>query len=174
MAYSETRIKYPLSILKIHKKVIQSQFLTVFALIFIVPSIAFFLFSRDTTSTGYFNILMHFISSWDMQAFLVLVVIYVLASYISQYWYFKTYFYDFTPEHIIIRKGTITRNEVTISYDKIQDIYISQDTLDRLFGLYDVHLSSATFTSSQLAHIDGVSKASAEGLKAELLSKIQK
>lgn len=109
-----------------------------------------------------------------MQTLLVIVILYVAATYVSQYWYFRTYYYDFTPEHVIIRKGTIARNEVIFTYDKIQDIYISQDTLDRALGLYDVHLSSATFTSSQLAHIDGVDKNAAEGLKAELLSKIQK
>lgn len=112
--------------------------------------------------------------SWDMQALLGVILLWVGASYLNQIWYFKTYYYDFTPEHIIIRKGTIARNEVLFAYDKIQDIYISQDTLDRVLGLYDVHLSSATFTSSQLAHIDGVDKNAAEGIKAELLTMINK
>ena len=40
-------------------------------------------------------------------------------------------------------------------------------------GLYDVHLSSATATSGMEAHIDGVDKHAAEGLKSFLLGKIQ-
>jgi hypothetical protein len=38
--------------------------------------------------------------------------------------------------------------------EKVSDIYVDQDFFDRLFGLYDLHFSSASLSSGTLAHID--------------------
>lgn len=92
-----------------------------------------------------------------------------VATYFYQRWYFATYFYDLTPEHLIIRKGPITPREIVIPFERIQDVYVDQDLLDRFFGLYDVHVSSATASSGRSAHIDGVEKEAADGLRAALL-----
>jgi len=40
---------------------------------------------------------------------------------------------------------------------------------DRIFGLFDVHLSSATISSGMEAHIDGLEKPAADGIRAALL-----
>ena len=93
--------------------------------------------------------------------------------YLYQKWYFAVYFYDLTPDFIQIKKGPITPKEITIPYERIQDIYVDQDILDRLFGLYDVHLSSATVTSGIEAHIDGLEKKEADGLKTVLLDTVK-
>ena len=50
---------------------------------------------------------------------------------------------------------------------------MDQNLLDRFFGLYDVHLSSATASSGMEAKIDGVEKEAADGLRAMLLKKVQ-
>jgi len=50
---------------------------------------------------------------------------------------------------------------------------VDQDLLDRIFGLYDVHLSSATISSGMEAHIDGLEKQAAEGLRNILLQTVQ-
>jgi membrane protein YdbS with pleckstrin-like domain len=51
-------------------------------------------------------------------------------------------------------------------------VYVDQDVLDRIMGLYDVHIASATASSGIEAHIDGVEHAGAEGLKKIILDKI--
>ena len=92
--------------------------------------------------------------------------------YLYQRWYFAVYYYDIQPDYLIIRKGPITPHEITIPYERFQEVYVDQDIWDRMFGLYDVHVSSATIFSGMQAHIDGVKKGAADGLKAVLLSKV--
>jgi len=96
----------------------------------------------------------------------------LLVVYLYQRWYYAVYFYDLTPDYIVIKKGPITPQEITIPYERIQDVYVDQDLLDRIFGLYDVHLSSATISSGMAAHIDGVEKPAADGLRAMLLQTV--
>ena len=104
-------------------------------------------------------------------ALAVVIIIFVL-KYIYEVFYLKYYFYDATKTELIIRKGVFSRNEITLPFNRIQDIYIDQDILDRIFGLYDVHVSSATVASAFLSHIDGVNKANSEELKKFLLKKV--
>ena len=51
---------------------------------------------------------------------------------------------------------------------------MDQDLLDRLFGLWDVHVSTATFMSGWEAHIDGVKHDNAMEIREIILSKIRK
>lgn len=102
----------------------------------------------------------------------VLWIVVIVLSYLYQVWYFNTYFYDFATDYLVIKKGPITPREITIPYERIQDVYVDQDLLDRLLGLYDVHLSSATVSSGMEAHIDGVEKPAADGLRAALLKTV--
>lgn len=104
---------------------------------------------------------------------LILIVAIFILSILYQWWYYKTYFYDLTDNFVIIKKGPIAPQEVSIPYSRIQDVYVDQDLFDRVFGLYDVHVSSATILSGFMAHIDGVGKTSADGLKIELLAMIK-
>lgn len=62
---------------------------------------------------------------------------------------------------------------IRFQHERIQDVYVDQDLLDRIFGLYDVHLSSATVSSGMEAHIDGVEKQAAEDLRNILLQTVQ-
>ncbi len=51
----------------------------------------------------------------------------------------------------------------------MQDVYLDQDVLDRVFGLWDLHISSATESSGIEAHIDGVSRENALLLREILM-----
>jgi len=82
--------------------------------------------------------------------------------------------FGLTEDFIIIRKGPITPREINIPYERIQDVYVDQDIVDRILGLYDVHLSSATVSSGMQAHIDGVEKSAADGLRAFLLETVSR
>ena len=65
-------------------------------------------------------------------------------------------------------KGVVSRKRISIRYEKIQNIFIDQDFLDRIFKLYDVHIATADYQSAWTAHIDGVSRENAEKLKSIL------
>ncbi len=86
--------------------------------------------------------------------------------------YIRTYSYDCNDNFVTIKKGVFAPTEIHVQYQKIQDVYVDQDILDRAMGLYDVHIASATATSGIEAHIDGVDKIAAEGIKDFLLHKI--
>ena len=76
--------------------------------------------------------------------------------------------------NIIIRIGVFAKKEITLPFEKITDVYVDQDLLDVIFGLYDVHISTPTFQSSQYAHIDGVDKEGSQKLRKMILEKINK
>lgn len=165
IAYSKTREQFPLSYKKIIKKTIASTISVIILLLIIWGFLVFILGSIGQEVIGWLGTV-----TFGIFGFLFLVI---LLTYLYQRWYFAVYFYDLTPDFIQIKKGPITPREITIPYERIQDVYIDQDLLDRIFGLYDVHLSSATFFSGMEAHIDGVEKQAAEGLRAILLETIK-
>lgn len=108
-------------------------------------------------------------------AFIVFVaaVFSFIINIIYQILYYRGYFYDLTNEQVIIRKGVISRQEISLYYSKIQNVYIDQDVLDRPFGLYDVHLETAGFTSGKATHIDGVNGENAKKLRDMLASNVK-
>lgn len=158
---SPTRDKFPLSPKKITKKVWSGLMVSLFVLP-LFGSI-FVAFAIDNGS-GFLAIL---------TVYVIMNVVLTMINTAYQKWYYQTYFYDLTDDHIIIRKGVWMPSEITIPYERVQDIYVDQDFFDRVFGIYDVHLSSATFASGISAHIDGLEKAAADGLKQELLTKVR-
>jgi membrane protein YdbS with pleckstrin-like domain len=165
IAQSKTREQFPLSYKKIIKKTIVS---TIFYAILLLVVGGFIIFSSGSSGQNIFD--------WFGAAvvgFVCLLFLIFILEYFYQRWYFAVYFYDLTPDFIQIKKGCITPREITIPYERIQDVYVDQDLFDRLFGLYDVHLSSATAASGMEAHIDGVEKQSAEGLREILLETVK-
>ncbi len=103
-----------------------------------------------------------------------LLILAILITPIYQYLYYKSYFYDVRPDFLIIRKGVIAPRETILNYKKLQDVYVDQDLFDRLFSLYDVHVSTATIMSGFEAHIDGVNQQNAAAIKDLILDKISK
>jgi membrane protein YdbS with pleckstrin-like domain len=167
ITYSKTREQFPLSRKKIIKKTITKTIGAIFAMIiaFVVVFISAIGQSEKISVPSWLGTLV-----LGIIGFLVLVMILV---YFYQRWYFAVYFYELTPDFIQIKKGPITPREITIPYERIQDVYVDQDIFDRMFGLYDVHLSSATISSGMEAHIDGVEKQAAEGLRNLLLETVK-
>ena len=165
IAQSKTREQFPLSYKKIMKKTIASTIAITILLLVIWGFLAFMLGSIGQEAIGWLGT-----ATFGIFGFLFVVI---LLTYLYQRWYFAVYFYDLTNDFIQIKKGPITPREITIPYERIQDVYVDQDILDRIFGLYDVHLSSATVSSGMEAHIDGVEKQSAEGLRAILLETVK-
>ncbi|MBU6427260.1 PH domain-containing protein [Patescibacteria group bacterium] len=101
---------------------------------------------------------------------LYLVMILPYAWYVKAY--IRRYYYAGEEHFITIKKGVFAPAEIHVQWQKIQDVYVDQDVVDRMMGLYDVHVASATAASGIEAHIDGVDQAAAEGLKQFLLNKV--
>ena len=163
IAQSKTREQFPLSTKKVLKKTITGT-LVWMILLLIILGVLVAVSSSGTDTGGWLGIAT--LGIFGLMFFILLVV------YLYQRWYYAVYFYDLTPDYIVIKKGPITPQEITIPYERIQDVYVDQDLLDRIFGLYDVHLSSATISSGMAAHIDGVEKPAADGLRAMLLQTV--
>lgn len=163
IAWSKTREQFPLSIKKVLKKTITST-LGGFILLLTLWGVLAFGLSSGAETGNWLGIATIII--FGLLFFTLLVV------YLYQRWYYTVYFYDLTPDYIVIKKGPITPREITIPYERVQDVYVDQDLLDRIFGLYDVHLSSATISSGMEAHIDGVEKPAADGLRTMLLQTV--
>lgn len=103
---------------------------------------------------------------------LMAFIIPTLLVYIYQALYYRLYYYDFGEEGAEIRKGVVSQSTGHVRYKKIQNIYIDQDVLDRLFGLYDVHYETAGETSGIYSHVDGLNKENADKLVSFLNDKL--
>jgi putative membrane protein len=157
-AYSQLQQQFPLSPKKFWKKLLGSLIgCGLIAVIFLI----FAAFAQDAFFWGIFSTI-----------FLLLVAYLLLrAWYVKAY--IRRYFYSASDDFVTIKKGVFAPAEIHVQYQKIQDVYVDQDILDRIMGLYDVHIASATVTSGIEAHIDGVEEGAADGLKTFLLDKIR-
>lgn len=149
--------RYPLSSLKIVKKMISSFPIIIFFFFWIGAALnRIFIFGPLNPITALF-----------------LIIIILTINYVYQKMYIKTYFYNMSDTLLVIRKGVFAPQEITVPFGRIQDVYVDQDIIDRLFDIYDVHISTATAASTSRAHIDGVDKKVAEELRTLILNKVQ-
>ena len=168
MTTSQLQTQYPLSPKKFKKKLVSS--ILGFAILWVILIVCALVLEWAVSVPG------------DGSAFVINMVVLGLVIFFGivvglKSWYInayiRNYFYESEPNYLTIRKGVFTSAEIHVPYHKIQDVYVDQDFIDRLMGLYDVHIASATTGSAIEAHIDGVEKEAADGLKNLLLNKIQ-
>ncbi|OYT54381.1 MAG: hypothetical protein B6U72_02790 [Candidatus Altiarchaeales archaeon ex4484_2] len=139
---TETLIeRYPLEKRKVLKKTVQYVFGIITGLAVL------FLFFLDVSFTLFLVL-----------AVIVLILILFVVSYTYQWYYYRNYFYDLVDGKLVVRKGVISTKQTTVPLGKTQDVYLDQDIFDRLFRLWDLHISSASQSSGFEAHIDGVNE----------------
>ena len=160
----------PLERKKIVKKTLQTIFRLFLPLAFLGGFMFFSLFLEGEGLAPELSSL----ANWVVLAVIVLLVIITFAIYFYQRAYFRSYFYDITDDALVIKKGVFTPRESTLPYKKINDVYVDMDLLDRLFGLRDVHVATASDLSAFIAHVDGVSAENAEKLRDLILQRIKK
>jgi putative membrane protein len=165
IATSKTRDHFPLSSKKPFKKTVSKMIVYLFLLPF------FAVFIREVIVNMRINYNENVLIGGII--FVILSVAIFAFEYIYQVWYYQTYYYELTENFVVIKKGVIAPKEISIPYERIQDVYVDPDILDRIFGLYDVHLSSATVTSGMEAHIDGLEKSATDGIRSILLETIK-
>ncbi|QQS16183.1 MAG: PH domain-containing protein [Candidatus Moraniibacteriota bacterium] len=157
----------PLSKKKIIKKTINSVgILPMILLLVLFPIVSFMGSSLD----------FHIGNKAALIAFLVLFVpslIILLIALGWQYLYYKYYYYNFEMDGAEIKKGVISNATGHVRYGKIQNIFVDQDFLDRVFGLYDVHYETAGESSDFYSHVDGLEKENADKLVKFLNERVQ-
>ncbi len=168
---SEFQLQYPLSPKKFWKKLLPNIF-TYFVLALVSGvGIGFALLAMSShLDTEYFSV-----TSLIFYSIVPFVIIWAGCLALTAWYirvYIRRYYYDCGEQFITIKKGVFAPTEIHVQYQKIQDVYVDQDILDRIMGLYDVHIASATVTSGIEAHIDGVNAEAAESLKNIILNKI--
>lgn len=162
------REKYHLENRKPLKKTIAGIWEFILIIIFIGIFSFSFLFSEGRNTFPSLNL-------WTIvYIFIGIFVLFIILKYIYEIFYMKYYFYDFVGKNLIIKKGVFSWNEITLPINRLQDVYVDQDILDRILGLYDVHVSSATIISGNLSHIDGLNKENSQAIKNLILSGIHK
>ncbi len=157
---------YPLEKTKPLKKSIGSLFVLAVVLIVI------YFFVKGLASSGSDSGAPQFFKLLSPVLLIIIFIVVAVSVYVYQVFYMKYYFYDLNGKTLVIAKGVFSKNEISLPVNRLQDVYINQDILDRIFGLYDVHVSSATSISGFLSHIDGVNKQNSEALKELLLGVI--
>lgn len=163
-------INLPLSPLKVVKKVLQKQPGIIFSLIFVG---IFILAFQSSEIKGMENVSSSAVF-YGVIIFVAYLILSEIGSIIYEYLYYKYYYYDFREESAEIRKGVITQATGIVRYERIQNIFVDQDFLDRVLGLYDVHYETAGERSQFYSHVDGLDKENSDALVKFLNERVGK
>lgn len=109
---------------------------------------------------------------WSKMYFLVFGFL-ILLLFIGVIAYLKymnfTFFLNEEKQEFVIQKGVITKNNITIQLDKIQQVNINQSVVQKLVGVFSVDIDTAGSNKKE-ASIRAVDNAVALHLKNKLLS----
>jgi len=107
----------------------------------------------------------------SIQYFALAAAFIFILELIYQGMFYRRYFYDMRNKFFMIREGVVARRERTIPYHRVHDVYVDQDILDRMLGLWDVHFTTTESRVFNL-HIDGLNAKSANAIRNFILGKI--
>ncbi|MCR4326293.1 MAG: PH domain-containing protein [Candidatus Roizmanbacteria bacterium] len=83
-----------------------------------------------------------------------LILLYVLLVIIIPLWYgpqaYKNYRYQLTKSGIEIEKGIIWKKQITIPYERVQNIDILRGPIARAFNVANVHIQTAGISGAAL------------------------
>lgn len=114
-------------------------------------------FGRNLTIAEYF--------AASIAAFSLLIIYY---TFIKQSQNFADYFYNFTENFIIIKKGAPLREEIIIPYSLVKDAFLNQNYLGKILQIYDLSIIPEVTVPLDI-NIYGFNKQNAEDLKTFLL-----
>ena len=93
----------------------------------------------------------------------------LIVDIIYEYLYIVNFKYFTDGKSLTIKKGIISRHEITLPFNRITDLYVDQGIIDRILGLNDLHFSSPTSTSGSAAHIAGLGKNDCDKVRSIIL-----
>jgi putative membrane protein len=96
----------------------------------------------------------------------------ILFSFIFAYlWYLKfTFFLDKEKQEFVVNKGIFNRDQVIIQLDKIQQVNINQNILQKIIGVYGLKIDTAGAHGKEVS-IKAIDETSAYNLKEHLLNR---
>ena len=135
-----------------------------FAILYIIAIPAIVFFAKGTISESFsYSVLL---------AFLLLVFPILLACFwYSQKW-LDSYRFILEDQYLIIRSGVFTENITMTPYPNIQDVHIVQGIVERIFGIWSIHVFTATTGSLDSVVIPFLGD-SASPFREELLKRIR-
>jgi len=81
---------------------------------------------------------------------------------------YRFFLYEISDNELRVESGVVTKNYVTIPYNRIQNVNIYRDIISRIFGLSTLYIQTAG-TGGVEAVLPGLLREDAEVLRAELL-----
>ena len=112
----------------------------------------------------------------QINIFIMLIIIFETINFISVYLWILNYHYSIEDEFLTIKKGTIKKQQRSISFGVIQNIILKQGIFDRFFNLASLQIENASQTGGLSANknfIPGLTKENAEIIKGILFQKIK-
>ncbi|RDC58256.1 hypothetical protein DU508_04780 [Pedobacter chinensis] len=98
-------------------------------------------------------------------------LIILLCLIFSYLWYLNfTFFLDKEKQEFVVNKGILNRDQVIIQLDKIQQVNINQNILQKLIGVYGLKIDTAGSSGEEVS-IKAIDEVSAYNLKEHLLSR---
>jgi len=98
----------------------------------------------------------------------LIILLCVIFSYLS-YLNF-TFFLDKEKQEFVVNKGILNRDQVIIQLDKIQQVNINQNILQKMIGVYGLKIDTAGSNGEEVS-IKAIDETSAYNLKEHLLSR---
>jgi putative membrane protein len=98
---------------------------------------------------------------------LIVIIISCLFSYLSYRRF--TFYLDLEQQEFVINKGIFNRTQLTVQLDKIQQVNINQNLLQKIIGVYGLHIDTAG-SDSQEVSIAAIDEDLAHNLREHLLS----
>ncbi len=103
----------------------------------------------------------------------LVIVLFLVALYLPAF--YKTLLYTMTNEAVVLRKGVFWKKQTTVPYHKITHIDLTQNPLDRLYGLWSLHIQTAGAGGQQgtTAEIVIVGVKDGEGFKDLIMNRVK-
>lgn len=103
--------------------------------------------------------------------FLGLLALLIIAVIISYLWYRNfTFFLNKQNQEFVVNKGILNRDQVIIHLEKIQQVNINQNVVQKIFGVYGLKIDTAGASGEEVV-IYAIDEASAYNLKEHLLDR---
>lgn len=100
-----------------------------------------------------------------------IAVVLLLCLLYAYLWYLKfTFFLDKEKQEFVVNKGILNRDQVIIQLDKIQQVNINQNVLQKIIGVYGLKIDTAGAKGNEVS-IKAIDEISAYNLKEHLLSR---
>ena len=123
---------------------------------FIIP-IAIMIYKADHKQMMYFTLMIGGI---------------LIVSLVFGYWSYRrfTFYLDSEKQEFIVNKGIFNRTQLTVKLDKIQQVNINQSLLQKVIGIYSLHIDTPGTEKKEIG-IKAIDEQSAYHLKEQLLNR---